>query len=54
MKKIAILSALAVFALGAVVGRTSVAITPHITAEVFWPASMPVNPGLPIEDYTAI
>jgi hypothetical protein len=55
MKKIIILSALAVFALGAVVGRASVSTTPHVTAEVFSPASVVlVNPNLPIENYTAI
>ena len=55
MKKIVMLSALAVFALGAVVGRASVSVTPRITAEVFSPASVvPVNANLPIENYTAI
>ncbi len=55
MKKIVILSALAVFALGAVVGRASVSVTPRVTAEVFSPASVvPVNANLPIENYTAI
>jgi hypothetical protein len=55
MKQIVIVSALAVFALGAVVGRASVSVTPHVTAEVFSPTSIvPVNPNLPIEIYTAI
>jgi hypothetical protein len=55
MKKIVTLAALAVFALGAVVGRASVSVTPRVTAEVFSPASVvPVNPNLPIEHYTAI
>jgi hypothetical protein len=55
MKKIVVLSALAVFALGAVVGRASVSVTPHTVAEVFSPTSVvPVNSNLPIESYTAI
>ena len=57
MKKIAILSALAMFALGAVVGRASVhaPVVPHATPEVFSPTLIvPVNPNMPIEIYTAI
>jgi hypothetical protein len=55
MKKIVILSALAVFALGAVVGRASVSVAPRVAAEVFSPASIvPVNPNMPIEIFTAI
>jgi hypothetical protein len=55
MKKIVVLSALAVFALGAVVGRASVSVTPRAAPEVFSPTSVvPVNPNLPIESYTAI
>ena len=56
MKMIVILSALAVFALGAVVGRASVSVrdAPR-AAELFSPSSVvPVNPDLPIEGYTAI
>jgi hypothetical protein len=55
MKKIVVLSALAVFALGAVVGRASVSVTPRAAPEVFSPTSVvPVNSNLPIESYTAI
>jgi hypothetical protein len=57
MKKIAFFSALAMFALGAVVGRASVhaPVTPSTTPEVFSPGSViPVNPNMPIETYTAI
>jgi hypothetical protein len=56
MKMIVILSALAVFALGAVVGRASVSVpvVPQ-AAEVFSPSLVvPVNPTLPVEIYTAI
>jgi hypothetical protein len=55
MKKIVVLSALAMFALGAVVGRASVPapVAPSIAADVFSPASIvPVN--LPIESFDAI
>jgi hypothetical protein len=55
MKKIVVLSALAVFALGAVVGRASVSVAPPAAAEVFLPASVVlVNPSLSIENYDAI
>jgi hypothetical protein len=57
MKAIVVLSALAVFALGAVVGRASVSVpvAPPGGAEIFSPALIvPVNPNLPIESYTAI
>ena len=56
MKKMVILSAFAVFALGAVVGRASVSapVAPRTAAEAFSPASMPVSPNLPIESFTAI
>jgi hypothetical protein len=55
MKKIVVLSALAVFALGAVVGRASVSAAPPVAAEVFLPASVVlVNPSLSIESYDAI
>jgi hypothetical protein len=57
MTKIAILTALAMFALGAVVGRASVhaPAAPSITPEVFSPTLIvPVNPNMPIEIYTAI
>jgi hypothetical protein len=56
MKKIVILSALGVFALGAAVGRASVSapVAPRAAAEVFSPASIPVSPNLPIESYIAI
>ena len=56
MKKIVILSAFAVFALGAVVGRASVfaPVAPRTVADVFSPASVPVSPNLPIESYIAI
>jgi hypothetical protein len=57
MKMIVILSALAVFALGAVVGRASVSmpVVPQAAAEVFSPSLVvPVNPDLPVEIYTAI
>jgi hypothetical protein len=55
MKKIVIPSALAVFALGAVVGRASVSVTPQAAPEVFSPTSVvPANSNLPIESYTAI
>jgi hypothetical protein len=56
MKKIVILSAFAVFALGAVVGRASVSapVAPQPVAEVFSPASLPVSPNLPIESYIAV
>jgi len=55
MKRIVVLSALAVFALGAVVGRASVSVTPQAAPEVFSPTSVvPVNPNMPIENYTAI
>ena len=59
MKKIAILSALAMamFALGAVVGRASVhaPVAPSATPEVFSPTLIvPVNPNMPIEIFTAI
>ena len=56
MKMIVILSALAVFALGAVAGRASVSVRemPR-AAELFSPSSVvPVNPNLPIEGYAAI
>jgi hypothetical protein len=57
MKMIVIFSALAVFALGAVVGRASVSmpVVPQAAAEVFSPSLVvPVNPNLPVEIYTAI
>ncbi len=57
MKKIAILSALVMFALGAVVGRASVhaPVASGATPEVFSPTLVvPVNPNMPIEIYTAI
>jgi hypothetical protein len=54
MKKIVILSALAVLALSAVVGRASVSVATSTTAEVFWPASVPVHPNLPIESFDAV
>ena len=57
MKMIVILSAFAVFALGAVVGRASVSVpvVPQTAAEIFSPSLVvPVDPNLPIESYTAI
>ena len=57
MKKIAIFSALAMFALGAVVGRASVhaPVAPGAAPEVFSPTLIvPVNPNMPIEIFTAI
>jgi hypothetical protein len=57
MTKIAIFSALAMFALGAVVGRASVhaPVVPSTTPEVFSPTLVvPVNPNMPIEIFTAI
>ncbi len=57
MKKIVIFSALAMFALGAVVGRASVPapVAPRTAAEVFSPAAIIlVNPNLPIESFDAI
>ena len=57
MKKIAVFSALVMFALGAVVGRASLRapVAPHATPEVFSPGSIiPLTPNLPIESYTAI
>jgi hypothetical protein len=55
MKKVVILSAIAVFALGAVVGRASVSpVAPRNSVEVFSPASLPVSPNLPIESFIAI
>ena len=57
MKRIAILSALAIFALGAVVGRASVhaPVVPSTKPEVFSPTLVvPVNPNMPIEIFTAI
>jgi hypothetical protein len=56
MKKVVILSAIAVFALGAVVGRASVSapVAPRTSVEVFSPASLPVSPNLPIESCIAI
>jgi hypothetical protein len=55
MKKIVIFAALAVLALGAVVGRASVSVTPQAASEVFSPTSVvPVNPNMPIENYTAM
>jgi hypothetical protein len=57
MKMLVILSALAVFALGAVVGRASVSVPvrPRAAAEIFSPSLVvPANPNLPIESYTAI
>lgn len=57
MKKTVILSALAMFALGAVVGRASVSVPvgPSIVAEVFLPALLvPANPSLPVESFDAI
>jgi len=56
MKKVVILSAFAVFALGAVVGSASVSspVAPRAAVEVFSPASIPVSPNLPIESYIAI
>ena len=57
MKKIAILSALVMFALGAVVGRASVhaPVALGATPEVFSPTLIvPENPNMPIEIYTAI
>jgi hypothetical protein len=56
MKKLVILSAFAVFALGAVVGRASVSapVAPHTSVEIFSPASIPVSSNLPIESYIAI
>ena len=57
MKKIIVLSAIAVFALGTIVGRASVS-SPHeqrTAAQIFSPASVtPVNPNLPIESYQAV
>ena len=57
MKKIAILSALVMFALGAVVGRASVHAPAASSAapEVFSPLLVvPVNPHMQIESYDAI
>jgi hypothetical protein len=57
MKKMVVLSALAVFALGAVVGRASVTVpvAPSIAAEVFSPALIvPLSPNLPVESFDAI
>jgi hypothetical protein len=57
MTKIAVLTALAMFALGAVVGRASVhaPVASHATPDVFSPTLVvPVNPNMPIESYTAI
>jgi hypothetical protein len=57
MTKIAVLTALAMFALGAVVGRASVhaPVVPGVTPEVFSPTLIvPMNPNLPIEMYSAI
>jgi hypothetical protein len=56
VKKVVILSAFAVFALGAVVGRASVSApaAPRAAAEVFSPASIVPSPNLPIESYIAI
>ena len=57
MKKIAILSAVVMFALGAVVGRASVhaPAASSATPEVFSPLLVvPVNPHMQIESYDAI
>ena len=57
MKKIIVLSAFAVFALGTLVGRASVSssVEDRAAAQIFSPASItPVNPNLPIESYQAV
>jgi hypothetical protein len=56
MKKIVIFSALAMFALGAVVGRASVPapVAPQTVGEVFSPAIILVNQNLPVESFDAI
>jgi hypothetical protein len=54
MKKIVVVAALAVFALGAVVGRASAPapVGPH--AGVLSPMSVLAHPHMPIESFTAI
>ena len=54
MKKIVVVAALAVFALGAVVGRASVPAPNGPRAEVFAPASVLSHPHLLTESYAAI
>ena len=56
MKTIVVVSALAMFALGTVVGRASVSMpaAPRAVSEAISPGSMLVSPNLPIESYTAI
>jgi len=57
MKKVIVLSAFAVFALGTLVGRASVfsPVEDRTVAHIFSPASVtPVDPDLPVENYQAI
>ena len=57
MKKVIVLSAFAVFALGTLVGRVSVSspTEDRTVTQVFSPASVtPVNPNLPIESYQTV